>query len=548
MRQPTTRAAAWLVAAVAGIAYANALWNGFALDDVAIIQQNARVHDWRALADIWLTPYWPSYGDQLGLYRPLAIFAYALQWALAGGAPWVFHLGNLLLHAAASALVSLLVLRLLPTLGGRDEECAPTDVHAAAALLAGLVFALHPVHTEAVANVVGQAELIAAVTTLAACILHATRPAAGLSPRRLLAIAALFATGMLAKESAIVLPALLVAIDGAQRRWRYRLTDLRAYLRPMAVPVLVLAAVAIAYLALRVAVLGSIGGVHAAPNLPFLREEYRVFVAFRAWPEYVRLMVWPADLSSDYSPAVILPVEGITPMAALGAALLIATAVLAMLTPLFPRAGLPASWFLITILPVSNLLLPIGVVVAERLLYTPSLALSLVAALAAERVAFAPARSRRLALLATAAALVLAGAHVVRRNPDWTSTDTVWDALVRDHPESYRAQLINAARAVQKGQHEIAEKYTELAYRLWPHDAPMLHLLSQYAQEKGDFDRALALLEHAESVAPFIGTYPLARAVTSIAAERPAEALPALDRAQALDANPKFVGVVRAQA
>src|SRR5690606_19702094 len=293
MKEPTTRGAALLIAAVAGLAYANALWNGFALDDTAIIQHNARVHDLRALADIWFTPYWPSYGEQLGLYRPLAIFGYALQWAAGDGAAWVFHAVNLVLHALVSVLVFAFTLKLLPTLGAaNDEVLAPTQAQRLGALLGGLIFALHPVHTEAVANIVGQAELIAAATTLGACILHATRPAAGLSLRQLLAIATLFALGMLAKESAIVLPALLVAIDAAQGRWRYDRTLLR-YGRGMALPLVLLAAVAIGYLALRIQVIGSIGGVHAAPNLPFLREEYRTFVALRAWPEYVRLLAWP---------------------------------------------------------------------------------------------------------------------------------------------------------------------------------------------------------------------------------------------------------------
>jgi tetratricopeptide (TPR) repeat protein len=533
---------------IAAAVFANALWNGFALDDVAIVQQNARVHDWRALADIWLTPYWPFFGDQLGLYRPLAIFAYALQWAVAAGAPWVFHLTNLALHAVASVLVYAFVLRLLPTLGNAERAPDAAPVHTAAALLAGLVFALHPVHTEVVANIVGQAELIAAVTTLAACYLHATRRHDGLAPGRLIAIAALFALGMLAKESAIVLPALLIAIDAAQGRWRYARAPLVAYVRSMLVPVAVLTLVAVAYFALRIEVLGSIGGVHAAPNLPFLREEYRVFVAFRAWPEYVRLLVFPADLSADYSPAVILPVEGLTPMAALGAVLLGATALLALLTPAFPRAGLPAAWFLIAILPVSNLLLPIGVVVAERLLYAPSIALSLVVAFAWQRVAASPARTRRLATAAAGIMLLAAGVHVVRRNPDWKDTNAVWDALVRDHPESYRAQLINAARAMEQRQFALAKEYTELAYRLWPDDAPMLHMLSQYAQQDGDFERAIALLADAEEIAPFINTYPLARAVASISGERPQQALAALDRAAALGINRKIVEVLRAQA
>jgi protein O-mannosyl-transferase len=538
------------VAAVAILVYANALWNGFALDDVYIIANNTRVHDLSDLRAMWLTPYWPSYGEQLGLYRPLAIFLYAVQWAAGGGAPWVFHLVNVLLHAAVSVLLYLFVLRLLPALEGADATATPVAGSPPwAALFAGLVHAVHPVHTEVVANVVGQAELLAAAATIAACHLHATRPPApGHRAGRLLGIATLYLVGMLVKESAIVLPALLLAIDAAQRRWRFEAAAIRNYLPGMVRPIVLLTLLAAGYLVLRVVVIGSVGGVHASPNLPFLEGEHRILSAFRAWPEYLRLLLFPADLSSDYAPAVILPVESLTPMAALGLALLCATAALALLTPVLPAAGFPAAWFIITILPVSNLMLPIGVVVAERLLYTPSMAIAFGVAALWRLLPRASANARRLAVAAGALAIIAAGARTVVRNPDWKNTDAVWDAIVRDHPESYRSHIINAARASEAGQHTLARRYLELAYRIWPDDAPMLSQLAEHALREGDFDLAVALYERARTVAPFVTTYDIGIAIAHLAADRPTLALPPLDRAHANGGNPKTIHALRAQA
>src|SRR5512134_598848 len=133
----------WSIAAVvlAALAtYANSLLNGFALDDEPIILGNARVHQLADQAAIWLTPYWPEHGSRAGLYRPFAIFAYALQWMAGNGAPWVFHLVSVLLHAAVCVLALLLLRRIFDS---------------AAALAGALIFAVHPLHTEAVANVVG---------------------------------------------------------------------------------------------------------------------------------------------------------------------------------------------------------------------------------------------------------------------------------------------------------------------------------------------------------------------------------------------------------
>src|SRR5690606_40346104 len=87
-------------------------------------------------------------------------------------------------------------------------------------------------------------------------------------------------------------------------------------------------------------------------------------------------------------------------------------------------------------LPVSNLIIPIGVVVAERILYLPSLAVSIAAAYAWVALEQnGTRRARQLAAAAAAAVLVLFGGRAVLRNPEWKSTDTIFAALLRDHPE-----------------------------------------------------------------------------------------------------------------
>lgn len=527
-----------LVALVAVAVYANSLWNGFALDDTHIIEGNSRVHQLTDLGRIWLTPYWPSFGQELGLYRPLAIFGYALQWAVSGGAPWFFHAVNLALHALVCVLGFLLLRRLTG------------DVPA---LVGSLVFAVHPVHTEVVANVVGQAELIAAAALIGACLIHASRPeGAGVGWGRRIAILALFAIGVLAKESAIVLPALLVAVDLAQRRVRLDPAGALEYARGLAMPIFLLVAAAGAYLVLRVDVVGSIGGVDAAPQLPFLRhqQEHRILTALRAWPEFVRLLFFPADLSSDYSPAVILPVESITPMAWLGAGLLALALVLALLTPWSPAVGLPAAWFFITVFPTSNLLMPIGVVLAERILYTPSFAVALLVAFGAQALAraHAPARTRRAAVAAMAVVLVLMAVRTWSRNPDWKDTRAVWAALIRDHPESYRAQWILGSLHFQAGNPEAGEGYLRNANHLWPYDSQLLSELAFEHLGRGQFEEALPLLERSRDLVPFLSRTHILLANTYLGVGRPADALRALRQAEVHGADGSLTWPARAQA
>lgn len=502
-----------LVALTAVLVYINSLTNGFALDDVYIIETNERVHQLAAQGRIWLTPYWPMYGAELGLYRPFAIFVYALQWTLGDGAAWVFHAVSVVLHAVA-AMLAFLLLKKLTSEGP--------------ALVGGLLFAVHPVHTEAVANIVGQAELIAGVATFAACLIYVTRPrGARLGWMNQLALVVLYAVAILTKESAIVLPGLLIALDLAQQRVRWSRAGLRQYAADSSMLMFLFLATGIGYLAIRVDVLGSIGGVDAAPALPFLREAPRVPTALRAWPEYVRLLFYPADLAIDYAPGVILPVDGFSPMALLGLVILFLTFVLAVLTPLSPAAGLPAAWFLICILPVSNLLLPVGVVVAERLLYTPSFAAALIAA-HCWRAGLAAARSstHRVALLGLAASLLLLmSARTWVRNPDWKDTPTTLISMVRDHPESYRSQWTTAALLASLGNVDLGTEYLEIAYRLWPHNPMLVSELAMVRLSRGEIEAATALLERARDALGWASVHRYQLAVAYISAARFAEGL-----------------------
>jgi len=144
----------WLIFAVAVALYLPAVRYDFVQDDRVIVVGNPAVHSLSAGVHGFSRPYWPP-PNSGGLYRPLTILSYAVDWWAAGGRPWLFHLMNALWHGLATLLVVLVLVRWLPE---------------TAALAAGLVFALHPVHVEAVAGIVGRAELLAAVGLLGAVV------------------------------------------------------------------------------------------------------------------------------------------------------------------------------------------------------------------------------------------------------------------------------------------------------------------------------------------------------------------------------------------
>jgi protein O-mannosyl-transferase len=502
-----------LAATAAVLCHLNALANGFALDDVAIIRDNTRVHSLGDLREIWLTPYWPTLGEYLGLWRPLAIFGYALQWAAGGGDPMVFHAVSIALHTIVTILAFMLLERLTATFP---------------AFLGAILFAVHPVHVEAVANVVGQAELLAAAATLGACLQYASRPpGTGVPWRVRLGIVCCFAVAVLAKENAVVLPALLLCVDLAQRRVRLTQHGLLHYVRDTAVPLVMVAGVLGAWLLVRHDVLGgSLTGLDPGPQLHFLREDHRVLNALRAFPEIIRLIVLPWNLAVDYSPAMVLLVDSVTPMVGIGAVVLVGIVLLALATPVHPLIGFPAAWLLVSVITVSNLLFPVGVLIAERTLYLPSLALSGAVAsawfLGAHRLR--PV-ARRSLLAAFGVVIVAFGARSWDRNPVWASTETVQRSLMRENPESYKAQAMMAERLWLAGRPEEARDRFEMALRIYDGNSELHANYGRFLADQGDADAALHHMQRAHAIHPYAPHYVVGLAQMLLQVGRHSEAL-----------------------
>ena len=186
-----------LLAAVA-LVYGNTLVNQFAMDDELYIMRNAQVTD-PTLQRLF------SPNPVSAVFRPVAFATLALNWALGGAEPLGYHLLNLVLHAGATWLLYILLQELL----GYFPEGKTV------AFAAALLYAVHPIHTEAVAWAVGRAELLAAGFLFAGWILHLRdRPVASL---------ACFALAMLSKESAVAFFPLVLLGDYAIGKWKPRI-------------------------------------------------------------------------------------------------------------------------------------------------------------------------------------------------------------------------------------------------------------------------------------------------------------------------------------
>jgi tetratricopeptide (TPR) repeat protein len=442
-----------LIALLALAASAPSLLNGFAYDDYFIIVRNNRVHELARWADWIRTSYWPT--REASLYRPLTTTLFALQWVVGHGSPLIFHCLNVVLYMAGSVAFAWLASLLLPP---------------AAALISAALFAVHPAHVEAVGNVVGQSELSAGLAVLVATAIYIRARRAGrLSVRTTIGIGALFLAGALLKEHAIILPAILVVAECTVLRsagaWRART-------RQLAPLYALLAAVAALVLGVRYAVLHTLGGDVPHPSVLGLGAAGRAFVMLGVLPDLARLLVWPAKLYADYSPAQIRvsptpdPTQINGMLVALGTLVLLAIAWRRSAVATFGLLVAGGAW-----LPTSNLFFASGILLSERTLYLPTagvlLAIGVCVAWIDGRL---PARApARLALGgALGVVLILGCAKSDDRQRSWRSRDEVFWVMRRDEPLSFRAHYAWGGLLFERGQLRDGEREWRMALRIFP--------------------------------------------------------------------------------
>lgn len=407
------------------VAYANSFTAGFALDNKQLILRDPRV---RALTSdnlqlIAQHTYWWPYGES-GLYRPLTTLSYLFNFAVLGNAerPPGYHALNLLLHVTNVLLLWRVVQRMT-----RDRWSAA---------VAAAVWAVMPLSTEAVTNIVGRADLMAATASLAAISVHSwwrdERPSARWWPA--ITIALVVVLGALSKESAVaVLGVLLVA---ELLEWKSETSAVR--LRHLAVAMLLPLG---AWLWQRSVVLTA-GGAAEFPftDNPIIGAPFwqgRLTAVHVMW-RYVALLIWPAHLSNDYSYPQITLATG-TVIDWIAVVLLVGGTLAALWQLRGNRAALFfAAAAFITFLPVSNLLFATGTIMGERLVYLPSAGLAALAAIGLSRLAHRE-RLRQVVTVSVAIVVLAFAARTYTRNADWRDDETLWRSAIRSAPASAKA-------------------------------------------------------------------------------------------------------------
>jgi tetratricopeptide (TPR) repeat protein len=451
---------------IAMLVYGNTLWNQFAFDDEAYIFRN------HAVTNPSLRSFF-TVQKSTNVFRPVSFASFALDWKIAGGKPIAFHAMNLLLHAAVTLLLYLILRKLLE----------PVSYGAKIAFAAALLFAVHPIHTEAVAWASGRSELLATALVLAAWLLH-------LEDWPFLALLC-FALGLLSKESAVEFLPLVLAGDYLRGKFKPAFTYV-TYL-----------GVALSYISLLWVVqgrrFGEVGMNFADNPLYTLPAVWRILNALRIAWKYIALQIYPATLSCDYSYNAILLYMKWRPM--LPALLATLAVIILWFWALWKRKtvwALAGAIYLVGFAITANLLLPIGTIMGERLAYLPSAGFCLLLA----AVWIALERRRREFAWALLVLLALAlGTRTWVRNRDWHDNLTLFSAAVRAVPGSTKMHGNLGGAYMYTGRLEDARKELELALRIYPDIPENLAFYGLVESRLGNDDEALKQMRKAVAIA-----------------------------------------------
>ncbi len=454
--------ASWRVAALVAFAafavHAHTLGMDLVWDDFHHVKQNQMVRSLANVPLMFTTDAWAG-GTQdttvTPYYRPIYKLSLAVDHALWGERAFGYHLTNTLLHVLVAVLVSVVASSLAATPAG--------------ALVAGLAFAVHPVHSEAVAWISARNELLCALFMLLSLQGYLSWRARGRRRDLAVSLAAFFAS-LLAKELSITLPALVLVHEAAFGR--------RPGVRKLATPA-AFAGVAAVYLLLRAAVLDVTDWGGAPPW-------HRLLTSFGIVARYLRLLVLPNELSVFHQ----VPVETVffsrgvlVPLLVVGAAALAAVAAWRW----DRRVAFALSWILITLAPVSGIPAELAPArMAERYLYVPSIGFALLAGtLAALALRWAAARraaaaergvslggGARAVPPAVVAAIGMAAAALAaqtfQRDRVWADQATFTRTWVREVPDDPIARVALGVVDAERGELADAEREYRAALALAP--------------------------------------------------------------------------------
>ena len=470
------------IIAVCFAVYSNAFPGDFVYDDMYQVLENRWLRDLAHVPEVFSSGVWGFSGDeQSNYYRPLMHLSYMVTYALFGLRPWAFHLVNILFHAGVSVLVFLVGIKL--------HEAARSEPSVRVPFLAALLFATHPIHTEAVTWIAGFPEVSFSFLFLLSFYCYIRATSGNREPRASLYVPSLlcFFLATFCKETALTLPLVLASYDLSFGKEPLRLSPLlKRYL-----PYLM---VALVYLAIRTSVLGGFASMERHTEL----SGYEYFInVFPLVGRYLEKLLLPLNLNAYYGFHPIdslLQWRGIVSLAVTCGFLVFLGASYRM----HRLAFFSAAFIVIPLLPVLYIPALGSNTFTERYLYLPSVGYVL---LVSSFLAWLARKQPGMATTLTSAAWILLAAYslgTLQRNPIWGNDLSLWTDTVAKSPDSVLPHSELGIAYAARGEESKAIEQYQITLRMNPNFADGHSNLGALYGDMGRLDEAIR--QHREAL------------------------------------------------
>lgn len=482
----STKIQLWFIIIISAVFYINTLSNQFAMDDVMVLTQNNSVKQGLSGFGDILTKdgfygYVTSANDLSGgRWRPLSLLVFATEYQIFEDNPAVYHLTNFLLYI----LCCVVLFKLLTNYIFRADNVA--------AFIATLIFVIHPIHTEVVANIKSLDEILSLLFLLSTLYFSLKYISDDTHKTALVKALVCYVLALLAKEDGITFLFILPLTF-------YFFTDKKGKaLFLYYLPFLIVGTI---YLLIRFSFFGAAGHSTAILNAPFMYATFQQQLATKILilGKYLLLLFIPYPLSYDYSYNQIPYVNFSSIYVWIVLLIYVALFVYALIN-VKKKSVLAYGilFYLFSISIVSNFLVDIGATMGERFLFQPSVGFAICAGVLLATVfevkKYTKATSYFLAVIIVAAACI-----VIPRNNDWYNNDKLFLQDVKNAPNSLRTNLNAGTQCIAIADNDSTLKeeylnkaipYLQKAIKIHPElTAPYLNIGVAY-QRLGSLDSA----------------------------------------------------------
>lgn len=506
-----------LVAAIAFLVYANSLGNGFTLDDDSVILNNPVLKG--NFLSLFSSIDTTGETQLLPFYRPFTYLTFMIEWHLHGFNPFFVRLANVLLHSANT----FLVYRLARSLNKENIYVA---------LLAGILFAVHPQQSEGVDfNAGGRNTMLACLFAISAYLLH-SKSILQEKKTGAFAGALLFLAGVFSKETALMILPFVFALEYQSLRSNRSGIRLQTVIRLTPY----FAAITL-YLFMRWLTLSKLGiqtSIIPGVGTKLLENMYittdlgtRLLDDLYIIPRYFLTAIWPLHLSSRY----VMPEDlNLLALPLVGGWFCILASIGWICTRGRSTASLfGLAWLVFFWLPVSGIVFVPGAPLADRFFYIPEIGLWLI--ISDQICRYFPVDRPVLRTIGVAAAgiVILAlAALTIKRNQEWRSNYSLYKSLIEHYPENVHAHVgLGKVFYGKDKEHDtaLAEQEFEKVITMDPNFPMIYTYLGNIKLNKGDLAGALYCYSKAIEVYPYDNEARLNRGITLEKLGRPKEAI-----------------------